>query len=97
MFIGYYRVNYDEETWNRIIDFLNSDDYSHIHRLNRAQLVDDAFNLARSGRLDYSIAFQLAKYLERETDYFPFYSFFTALTFVNVEVAGSEEFDTIKV
>lgn len=60
-------------------------------------MIDDAFNLARSGRLDYSIALELAKYLKRETDYFPFYSFFTALTFVSVEVAGSDQFDNFKV
>lgn len=95
--VGYYRVNYDEKNWDRIIDYLNSDDYGNINRLNRAQLIDDAFNLARSGRLDYSIPFELAKYLKRETDYFPFYSYFTALNFVSLELAGSDQFDQFKV
>lgn len=94
---GYYRVNYDEDNWRLIIDYLNSNDYDKIHRLNRAQLLDDAFNLARSGRLAYQYAFNLATYLSRETDYIPWYSFFQALIFIDTELAASEEYETLKV
>ena len=47
---GYYRVNYHESNWDLLIQQLRSDVES-IHETNRAQLVDDAMNLARSGRL----------------------------------------------
>lgn len=94
---GYYRVNYDEDNWRLIVDYLNSDDYDKIHRSNRAQLLDDAFNLARSGRLDYQYPLELARYLSSETDYIPLYSFFQALTFLNTELAASEEYETLKV
>ncbi|KAJ0178636.1 hypothetical protein K1T71_005411 [Dendrolimus kikuchii] len=67
---GYYRVNYDGELWERIIDALNDpDSREEIHPLNRATLVDDALNLARSGRLDYDIAFQVVLSMEHETEY----------------------------
>lgn len=59
--------------------------------------MDDAFNLARSGRLDYQYPLGLASYLSRETDYFPLYSFFQALTFLDVALAASEEYATLKV
>lgn len=94
---GYYRVNYDEDNWLLIADYLNSANYDKINRVNRAQLLDDAFNLARSGRLDYQYPLQLMRYLSRETDYIPLYSFFQALTFLNTEFAASEEYETLKV
>jgi len=34
---GYYRVNYDEENWALIADFLSSGHLADIHRTNRAQ------------------------------------------------------------
>ena len=52
--MGYYRVNYSPENWNRLIK-----SYSDLPNLSRAQLVDDALNLARAGQLTYSIALEL--------------------------------------
>lgn len=51
-----------------------NDTPNDIHVLNRAQLIDDAFNLARSGRLDYSVPLHLSKYLKNENDTTPWYS-----------------------
>lgn len=47
-FPGFYRVNYDEENWKLLVKYLqNPNLYSRIAPANRAQLVDDALNLAR--------------------------------------------------
>lgn len=54
---GFYRVNYDNESWYRIIKVLNSKNYADIHVLNRAAIVDDLLNLARTGFLPYPTAF----------------------------------------
>ncbi|XP_016110397.1 aminopeptidase Ey-like [Sinocyclocheilus grahami] len=43
---GYYRVNYDPQNWERLLTQLNSD-HKVIPVLNRGQIIDDAFNLAR--------------------------------------------------
>jgi len=51
-----------------------NDTPNDIHVLNRAQLIDDAFNLARSGRLDYSVPLHLSKYLKNENNTTPWYS-----------------------
>lgn len=42
--------------------------------LNRAQIVDDVFNLARAGEMKYTEAFSIINYMYHETDYFPWYS-----------------------
>jgi aminopeptidase N len=72
--LGYYRVNYDFANWHALILVLNSDDYDKIHVLNRVQLIDDAINLAAGGYLDYNTVFGILTYLERETEYTPWYA-----------------------
>uniref|UniRef100_A0A671SR71 Aminopeptidase n=1 Tax=Sinocyclocheilus anshuiensis TaxID=1608454 RepID=A0A671SR71_9TELE len=42
---GYYRVNYDDENWQRLLNVLQTSRQS-IPVINRAQIIDDAFNLA---------------------------------------------------
>ncbi|KAK4883355.1 hypothetical protein RN001_006674 [Aquatica leii] len=73
---GYYRVNYDETNWNLIIKTLMTS-HLDIHVLNRAQLVDDSINLAKTGRLNYSIAKNLVAYLHHEEDPIPWQSVYT--------------------
>jgi hypothetical protein len=36
---------------------------------SRAQIIDDAFNLARAGILDYDLVMNLTRYLVKEKDY----------------------------
>ena len=67
---GYYRVNYDEANWRMLIKALN-EDHTQIHVINRAQLIDDALNLAKAGLLSYEIALGVTSYLEKETEYIP--------------------------
>lgn len=45
---GYYRVNYDVMNWKLLIAQLKTD-HAALHVNNRAQLIDDALNLARAG------------------------------------------------
>ena len=67
---GYYRVNYDEKNWKLIIKQLN-EDHMKIDVINRAQIIDDAINLARSGLLSYEIALGVTSYLSKEVEYIP--------------------------
>lgn len=69
--LGYYRVNYDLENWNKLQVVLNSDNFTHIHVLNRAQLVDDALSFAKAGLIDENLASGILAYLRLETDYIP--------------------------
>ena len=72
---GYYRVNYDANNWKLLSNVLSSSDYNKIHVMNRAQLIDDSFNLVSAGYLnDYETAYDILKYLVNEDDFFPWYS-----------------------
>ena len=88
-FIGFYRVNYDENNWALLISYLKSDNYAKIHPVNRAQLLDDSLNLARAGVLPYGTALKLAEYLVKELDYIPWYSALTAFSFLNLRLTGT--------
>lgn len=65
--------------------------------MNRAQLLDDALNLARAGVLQYSTALELAKYLVKEVDYIPWYTALNAFTFLNLRLTGTEVYPRFKV
>lgn len=80
---GYYRVNYDDKNWQLIIKHLNSTNFKDISTINRGQLIDDALNLARAGRLNYTTALDVTSYLERETEYVPWKSALTALSYLD--------------
>ncbi|KAM6973373.1 aminopeptidase N-like [Aplochiton taeniatus] len=70
---GYYRVNYDLANWDRLLAVL-SDSPKSIPVINRAQLVDDAFNLARAKRVSTVLALRTTKFLFGETEYMPWES-----------------------
>ncbi|CAH1723017.1 unnamed protein product [Aphis gossypii] len=78
---GFYRVNYDFKNWNLLIAELKTNPKT-IHVLNRAQLIDDSFNLARAGELSHSVPFTLVSYLENEDDFIPWYSVKNSMSYV---------------
>ncbi|XP_070509992.1 putative aminopeptidase-2 [Chironomus tepperi] len=91
--LGYYRVNYDESNWNKIIQILNSDNYDQIHVLNRAQLIDDAMTFAFDGVISYDIALGIVSYLRRETDYIPWYTAMVAFDKLDYILKGTEHYE----
>uniref|UniRef100_A0A672T0D1 Aminopeptidase n=1 Tax=Sinocyclocheilus grahami TaxID=75366 RepID=A0A672T0D1_SINGR len=70
---GYYRVNYDPQNWERLLTQLNSD-HKVIPVLNRGQIIDDAFNLARADIINITLALRTTKYLYEEKEYIPWES-----------------------
>ncbi|XP_053681617.1 aminopeptidase N-like [Sabethes cyaneus] len=87
---GYYRVNYDERLWNLLITQLFRN-HSIINNINRAQLIDDSLNLARSGRLGYDTALRLIAYLSYERDYVPWAAAHRNLLVLTRLFAGSAQ------
>lgn len=69
--LGYYRVNYEANLWGKISKALRSEDFGGIHVLNRAQIVDDLFNLAAAGIVSYGTALNILDYLREESEYLP--------------------------
>lgn len=90
---AYYRVNYDNELWNLIVEQLNGPQYHLIHLLNRGQLIDDSFHVARSGRITFDVPLDVMNYLERETDHIPWDSAERALFLYNRWLLGSTIYD----
>eukprot|EP00095_Tigriopus_kingsejongensis_P001279 maker-scaffold359_size197282-snap-gene-0.25 protein:Tk01279 transcript:maker-scaffold359_size197282-snap-gene-0.25-mRNA-1 annotation:"aminopeptidase n-like" len=70
---GYYRVNYDIRNWNMLIDTLGKGPWNILTE-NRAQIIDDSFNLARAGYLDYWVPLKLISYLRYEKSLVPWRS-----------------------
>ncbi|KAJ8417590.1 hypothetical protein AAFF_G00224330, partial [Aldrovandia affinis] len=77
---GYYRVNYDSANWERLLHQLSSD-HQVIPVINRAQLVDDAFNLARAKMVDTTLALRTTQYLYREREFMPWDSAISNLNY----------------
>lgn len=73
-----------------IIDQINSNFFNKIHLRNRAQLIDDAFHLARAKKIDYGILFNLMNYLSMETDYIPWLAANRASISLNRWLSGSK-------
>jgi aminopeptidase N len=86
---GFYRVNYDEFNWQLLINGLKTNRTS-FSSVTRAQLIDDAFNLARSGDLNVTVALQLATYLINETDYVPYSTFSTNIQYLSLMFSQDE-------
>ncbi|EEZ99297.2 aminopeptidase N-like protein [Tribolium castaneum] len=77
---GYYRIDYDGTLWAKIKTALFATDFSGIHELNRAQIVDDYYNFAKIGTHSYSDLLELLKFLKNDISYYPWYSAFSAFS-----------------
>ncbi|XP_058060770.1 aminopeptidase N-like [Anopheles bellator] len=85
---GYYRVNYDRRNWDLLVDALLANHVA-IHRLNRAQLLDDAFQLARADLLDMGVVLRMMRYLRRERDYAPWFAADKVLKYLYEKLRGT--------
>lgn len=71
--------------------------FKQIAPSNRAQLVDDALNLARAGILDYRIAMNLTKYLAHENEYVPWKAAIYSMHFLDTMLMRTGEYYKFKV
>ncbi|KAH8335449.1 hypothetical protein KR074_002144 [Drosophila pseudoananassae] len=79
---NYQRVLYDTTLMANLQVALSARNHSGIPVENRAQIIDDFFNFARVGYLDYSEVFEFLEYLSGEVHYVPWYAFFENLQLV---------------
>ena len=93
---GYYRVNYDAHNWKLIAQQLMTN-HTVISVINRAQIMNDALNLARAGLLHYETPLNLTKYLEREVEFLPWESTLTALSYLNSMMQRTPGYGLLKV
>ncbi|XP_053669421.1 aminopeptidase N [Anopheles marshallii] len=93
---GLYKVKYDKANYRLIISQLNGARYHDIGLLNRAQLIDDAMDLAWTGQQEYGIAFAMMNYLRQETAYIPWKSALTNLNSLNRILKRTPLYDIFK-
>ncbi|KAG5312428.1 CA2D3 protein, partial [Acromyrmex insinuator] len=73
---GYYRVTYDISNWQKISYYLNFENYTNIHFLNRIQVISDLFASVLNEQISGSVFISLIKYLNREKDIVVWHSLF---------------------
>ncbi|KAL3276605.1 hypothetical protein HHI36_011977 [Cryptolaemus montrouzieri] len=79
---GFYRVNYDELNWRMLRKQLE-EDHHKIPLPNRAQLLDDSFEQAKMGNLNYSVPFGLTNFLKyNESAYVAWYPALNNLKYI---------------
>ncbi|XP_043934238.1 aminopeptidase Ey-like [Protopterus annectens] len=92
---GYYRVNYDTGNWERLLNQLNTN-HSVIPVINRAQIITDAFNLARAKHIPVALALNTSRYLILETEYLPWQSFRKNIDYFNLMFDRTEVYGPMK-
>ncbi|KAH8417486.1 hypothetical protein KR222_000997, partial [Zaprionus bogoriensis] len=88
---GYYRINYDTQNWQLIIDGLTTRPHK-IHPRNRAQFISDLYRFSTSGRVPHATLLQLLTYLPQENQYAPWSAANTAITLFNRYLSGDEDY-----
>ncbi|XP_053320872.1 aminopeptidase N-like [Spea bombifrons] len=92
---GYYRVNYDDGNWDRLIAELQNSPLS-IPVINRAQIIDDAFNLARAKYINTTRALDTTRYISNDTEYMPWQAMLSSLSYFTQMFDRSEVYGPMK-
>ncbi|KAK3575959.1 hypothetical protein CHS0354_019277 [Potamilus streckersoni] len=82
---GYYRVTYDKENWKALLHQLQTN-HTKIHLVNRAQIINDAWSLAKASQLDLDTALGTLDYLDLEQDYIPWSAASKEMSFLDVRL-----------
>ncbi|XP_050165703.1 aminopeptidase N [Myiozetetes cayanensis] len=88
---GYFRVNYNQENWDQLLSQLSTD-HTVFPVINRAQIIDDAFNLARAKYVNVTLALNTTRFLSRETEYMPWEAALNNLQYFQLMFDRSEVF-----
>ncbi|XP_076880958.1 aminopeptidase N-like isoform X2 [Brachyhypopomus gauderio] len=86
---GFYRVNYDAQNWQRLLSQLTVD-HTVIPIINRAQIIDDAFSLARAKIIKQTMALSTTKYLSKDMEYVPWDSAIRNLNYLSYMLEQTE-------
>ncbi|KAL0619707.1 Aminopeptidase N [Plecturocebus cupreus] len=92
---GYYQVNYDEDNWRKIQTQLQTD-RSAIPIINRAQIINDAFNLATAHKVPVTLALSNTLFLINETEYMPWEAALSSLNYFKLMFDRSEVYGPMK-
>lgn len=94
---GYYRIIYDEQNYKLLTESLKEIKAPQIDIRQRSQLIDDAHNFARYGRIKFEILLNLMDFLKNETSYLPWFAGNKVLSFLDNRLADTKEYELFKV
>jgi len=86
---GFYRVLYDDQSWRKLLAVMKTS-ITSLDAVDRAGILDDAFNLARAGKLEYEKALNALEYLDKEVDYIPWNIVSSALNYITNNYEGPQ-------
>lgn len=89
-------MNYDVTNWRSITKFMKNN-HKKIPTISRAQLIDDALNLARSGELSYEIALNFLGYMIHERDYLPWRTLVNNFALIDTMLEGHPDYHKFNV
>ncbi|XP_068247585.1 aminopeptidase N-like [Palaemon carinicauda] len=92
---GFYRVHYDDNNWDLLNQQLLSD-HEVIDVVNRAQVIDDIFNLALSGKASYAKALNMTTYLQKEMELPVWNTLFENINYMNAMLSNTDVHDELK-
>ena len=65
--------------------------------VNRAQILDDSFNLAKASLLTYDTVFNLINYIQNESEYIPWDTFLSGISYILVMLRKTPAYEVFKV
>ncbi|XP_006885282.1 PREDICTED: aminopeptidase N [Elephantulus edwardii] len=92
---GYFRVNYDNNNWVKIQNQLQNNPQV-IPVINRAQIIQDAFNLASAQIVPVTLALNNTLFLIKETEYMPWNAALDSLSYFKLMFDRSEVYGPMK-
>lgn len=93
---GYYRIIYDDTNYRLLSDAMVRN-ISLFHRLNRAQIIDDAYNFVRIERLTFAQFLNIVRFLENDDEYASWYPAITAFSAIDRSFSGHEDYPLFRV
>ncbi|XP_077996935.1 endoplasmic reticulum aminopeptidase 2-like [Glandiceps talaboti] len=92
---GFYRVNYDDNSWDVIIQQLQ-DDHTVFTSADRTSFIDDIFHLARAKHVRQIKALDLSLYLSNEEEYVPIATAIADLKYIGGILEGRDGYKDFK-
>ncbi|KAI8424608.1 hypothetical protein MSG28_003042 [Choristoneura fumiferana] len=93
---GFYRVNYDEQSWKVIANALKGNQREVINHLNRAKIVNDLFSFVYADEVKFELLREVLEFLSHETDYSVWYAAIRGLNRLRNSYLGSDAQDGIE-
>lgn len=90
--LGFYRTNYDVENWG-----LLAEDFLQLPDTTQAQLMNDAFALARAELLNITVALNLTPKMQKNKNYVTWLAFLDNIKFIKSLIEDTESYEAFQV